>query len=374
MNQMNSFPSMIEGLFFLKAVTFIFIEVALIYLIISSSNFYKFARFNLPNYVSTQKIHNGSISRLGGGLIVFLLLLFVLTGDIHNSNYFLLKILSCFVPSFILSMKEDIFFNTRPIHRLITLLTSSFLILFIISDPLPDLSKIKVLTVLANLPNLKIIFFAVALASISNGMNLIDGVNGLCSIVAISILASLLSLSLLKHDFILSYDLTLVICLILPFFIFNYPKGKIFLGDTGAYFFGFFISIYTIFLFGRHQEINPWLAILILIYPITETIFTFSRRLFARKKFYTPDLGHLHSVLFIYFSKIKNFSSRKANYLVLPSLCFFWLFPFSIVILNENNTFIILMECLIFILIYIIFYFTTLKKIHPYLNYLKRKI
>ena len=45
---------------------------------------------------------------------------------------------------------------------------------------------------------------------------------------------------------------------IIPFMIMNYPYGRIFLGDLGAYSLGLIVSMLTIILFGRHPEISPW--------------------------------------------------------------------------------------------------------------------
>ena len=80
--------------------------------------------------------------------------------------------------------------------------------------------------------------------------------------------------------------------------VFNYPLGKIFLGDLWAYLIGFIISILTIKFFGI-------LKILVLkcnfdlFYPSIEILFSFIRKLFYGKK--SPleaDNMHLHSLIF----------------------------------------------------------------------------
>ena len=50
------------------------------------------------------------------------------------------------------------------------------------------------------------------------------------------------------------------------FVIFNFPIGKIFVGDFAAYFYGFLNSILTIYFFGKHSDLLSWLAILILFF------------------------------------------------------------------------------------------------------------
>ena len=41
------------------------------------------------------------------------------------------------------------------------------------------------------------------------------------------------------------------------FFIWNYPKGLIFLGDGGSYLIGFWIATLCVLLISRHEEISP---------------------------------------------------------------------------------------------------------------------
>jgi UDP-GlcNAc:undecaprenyl-phosphate GlcNAc-1-phosphate transferase len=69
-----------------------------------------------------------------------------------------------------------------------------------------------------------------------------------------------------------------VILLLIPFILMNYPYGRIFLADLGAYSLGLIVSMLTIILFGRYPEISPWGAVLILIYPATEVVFSLLRR------------------------------------------------------------------------------------------------
>ena len=78
--------------------------------------------------------------------------------------------------------------------------------------------------------------------------------------------------------------------------------GKIFLGDAGAYFIGTLIAIGLII----HQQTNdlsPWYVFLMLIYPITEVLFSFIRKTFIRKKTFEPDGLHFHMLIYKRVSK-----------------------------------------------------------------------
>jgi UDP-N-acetylmuramyl pentapeptide phosphotransferase/UDP-N-acetylglucosamine-1-phosphate transferase len=91
----------------------------------------------------------------------------------------------------------------------------------------------------------------------------------------------------------------LMIGAILGFFLFNYPNGFIFLGDGGAYFLGYMLGMTTILLVMRNEQVSVWYAVLLLIYPVWETIFSIYRRIFVKKQSPSmPDAAHLHSLIF----------------------------------------------------------------------------
>ena len=86
---------------------------------------------------------------------------------------------------------------------------------------------------------------------------------------------------------------------ILGFFIWNYPRGLIFLGDGGAYLIGFWVATLSILIVCRHHDISPWFAVMLNAYPIIETLFTIYRRKFHQGKSPGhPDAIHFHSLIF----------------------------------------------------------------------------
>ena len=86
---------------------------------------------------------------------------------------------------------------------------------------------------------------------------------------------------------------------ILGFFVWNYPRGLIFLGDGGAYLIGFWIAIISIMLVSRHGNVSPWFALLVNGYPILETLFTiYRRKMHQGKSPGQPDGIHFHSLIF----------------------------------------------------------------------------
>ena len=83
--------------------------------------------------------------------------------------------------------------------------------------------------------------------------------------------------------------------LVLGFFLVNFPLGKIFLGDGGAYFCGFLLAALGVLLPARNPEVSAWTAILICAYPVIETLASMRRK--ARRDGHSvgqPDRVHFH--------------------------------------------------------------------------------
>ena len=64
-------------------------------------------------------------------------------------------------------------------------------------------------------------------------------------------------------DFELVYTALIFIGSLLGFFIWNYPKGLIFLGDGRAYLIGFVIAALPMQLAHRNPGVSPWFALLV---------------------------------------------------------------------------------------------------------------
>jgi UDP-GlcNAc:undecaprenyl-phosphate GlcNAc-1-phosphate transferase len=125
------------------------------------------------------------------------------------------------------------------------------------------------------------------LVGITNALNLLDNMNGLCAGVAV--LAAGFRAALF---FYAGEPMGALVCLALAgatlgFLCFNFPAGKIFLGDAGSLFLGFFLAGVT--LTGSHAYAKNFAAllafpVLILLVPILDTtLVTITRRLEGRR-------------------------------------------------------------------------------------------
>ena len=316
----------------------------------------KFYRnLGLKTYQAVQRIHLNETPRLGGFIFILSLASFVAFSNTNESIQLLKLILICLIPIIFIGIKEDLFHNAEPAIRLLALLFVGWLFRAQFTGPLPVLTDIPFIGKLLLLQGGISIFYILSMTAVANGMNLIDGVNGLCGAVALSILGALLFISYKTSDVIMLSTIFSVILILMPFLIFNYPYGKIFLGDLGAYSLGLVISMLTIILFGRHPEISPWGAVLILIYPATEVVFSLLRRMLKGVSVYHADTAHLH-LKFFHFFKPQPGYKKMANALVTPILSPLWLFPLIAISWFHHKPLFIFIAILLFVLSYGLLY------------------
>lgn len=310
----------------------------------------------VAKYKSLQRIHINETPRLGGLILYLGVILWVFFCNDELNKKILSTICLSMLPAIFIATKEDLYYNVRPLLRLFALTVSGFLFFFLYEGPLPHLERLMYIGVLFENQYLLLTLLLIGLISIANGMNLIDGVNGLCVSVGFSMLLCLGFLSNLVHDITFLNITVSLILLLFPFFFVNYPKGKIFFGDAGAYFIGFLTGALNIIFFGRHPELSPMNALLILIYPAIEVIFTVFRRLFYSKtSIHKPDVMHLHLELFR-FLRVNTKLKKMANNLVMPTLAILWLLPFILITLSYKKSILIILSMIFFSLIYFLIY------------------
>jgi hypothetical protein len=72
----------------------------------------------------------------------------------------------------------------------------------------------------------------------------------------------------------------------------------LFAGDGGAYFLGFAIAELAVLLVHRNSEVSPWFALLVLWYPVWETLYSMYRRRARGISPADPDGLHLHTLVY----------------------------------------------------------------------------
>ena len=309
-----------------------------------------YKRLGLKVYAAIQRIHLAETPRLGGLMIIIVLTLYTFLHAEPEVALILKLCLWSMLPLVIVALKEDLFQDVRPSIRLASLLASGTIFVMTFGGPFPNFEG-TFLSLFFKYPLGLILFYPLALSALANGSNLTDGVNGLCSMIFLSILGSLLFLAYQLGDNTIMMVILMFIMMIVAFLCFNYPKGQIFLGDLGAYFLAFLTGMITIMFFGRHSEISPWFPALILIYPMTEVAFSMVRRLYRGKPVFRPDTKHLHIKIFYFLRKIPQMK-HYANPTVMPLLSVLWVYPLIVTPWAFKKPILILPFILIFFVVY----------------------
>lgn len=132
------------------------------------------------------------------------------------------------------------------------------------------------------------------IVGITNAINLIDGLDGLAAGVSTIALFTLSAMAFIMNDgFVLMMALILAASS-LGFLFYNFHPAKIFMGDTGALFLGFIISVLALLGFKNVTFVSLVIPVIMLGVPISDTFFAIVRRLLNKQPPFQPDKSHLH--------------------------------------------------------------------------------
>ena len=250
--------------------------------------------------IGVQKFHTLAVPRIGGLSIVFAVICTsILTiYRVPHLAYWIGAMLLCSLVAFYGGIVEDYTGRVSPTRRLILTMIAATLGYFFLDARIDRIDYSFGSLVLPYLW-ISLPLTVLAVAGIANAVNIIDGFNGLASVVTICMLLSLGFVAFQVNDISIMVMALMVAGATAGFLVWNYPAGLIFLGDGGAYFIGFMLGELAVLLVMRNPEISTWYAALLLIYPVFETMFSIYRRLFLRGKSPgMPDGIHLHSLIF----------------------------------------------------------------------------
>jgi UDP-N-acetylmuramyl pentapeptide phosphotransferase/UDP-N-acetylglucosamine-1-phosphate transferase len=315
------------------------------------------------DFQGVQRAHTHLVARIGG-LPIYLSMVFAAAISIAREPLPLQSLpmlLLCAFIAFIGGVLEDYTGAVRPSRRLFLTMGGALLAYLLLDAKIERIDLPFGLVLLASswvaLP-----LTVLAVAGIANAVNIIDGFNGLASMVTICMLLSLAYVALQVDDMFILITALMVAGATAGFLIWNYPVGLIFLGDGGAYFIGFMLGELALMLVMRNPEVSTWYAALLLIYPAFETIFSAYRRMFVRGKSpAVPDGIHLHSLI---FRRIVRWTVGKKEARALlqrnaRTSPYLWLFSLMAVIpatLFWKNTIVLIVFCLLFVISYLWLY------------------
>lgn len=312
-----------------------------------------------------QKFHIKSVPRIGGLSIAVGLIATLLVFHLRESAA--LKIdklfILCAIPTFAIGFAEDISKSIGVKVRLTLTAVSAGLFIYLLQAQITKLD-IPVIDLLFSIPFFGMALTIFAISGLANAYNLIDGFNGLASMVGIITLLAIAYIAFKVQDFeVISISLVMIGS-ILGFFIWNYPRGLIFLGDGGAYLIGFWIAASSVLLVARHPEVSPWFALLVNGYPIMETLFTmYRRKIHQNKNPGMPDAIHFHTLIYrrILITRHRDDDVLSANSRTAPYFWFLASLSITPAILWWQSTLLLMGGSLVFLVSYVWVYSRIVK-------------
>ena len=246
-----------------------------------------------PNF---RKKHKGNIPLIGGLVIYLNIIIFI--NYFETSDYMNIILFTSSILIILGALDDSIGLGVT--FRLITQLICCLIVIgsgLVISN-IGDYMY---------LPNIQIGFLSVlftvfCVIGLTNSFNFIDGVDGLSSSLSLVAIVSILTVSYLNktHIYLIDFKyLILILLSIVLFIFFNLTNFlKIFLGDSGSMFLGFFISWILIMTSqNENQIIHPVLTIWCVALPVFDIFSVVIRRSLRKINPFKPDRRHVHHIL-----------------------------------------------------------------------------
>jgi UDP-GlcNAc:undecaprenyl-phosphate/decaprenyl-phosphate GlcNAc-1-phosphate transferase len=258
-------------------------------------------KWSADSSVGPQKLHHGQVPRIGGiaiyiGFAVSLLLAKV-SGPAGSSIVHPVALLAALLVPFFAGLYEDISKQFGATARLLATFIAAAMAYYLCGAAIVRFDMPLLDAMLAAVPFASLLFTMFCVGGVAHAFNLADGLNGLLGGLTLASCAVLaVSASLLGDQHVVNCALVLAgaTC---GFLLFNFPKARLFAGDSGAYVVGTAVALLAIMLVARNPSANPWLAFVAVLYPFTDATCAIVRRLVHRKPVMEPDAEHLHTLL-----------------------------------------------------------------------------
>jgi len=237
---------------------------------------------------------------------------------------------------FIVGLKDDLVVIS-PGAKLIAQVAA---VAFILANPGFTIDSLNGFLNINEIPYyLNLVIAGFMMITIINSYNLIDGIDGLASVVGMVIMVIYTTIFYLSGEFFFALLAITLNASLMAFLGFNLSSDKkIFMGDTGSLMVGFVISILTLKFLALNPrayddlpfllENGPLIAISILIVPLFDTARVFAIRLANKKAPFSPDRNHTHHVLIDYWG----LTHKQASFII---GCFNLLFVMLFIVLGS---------------------------------------
>jgi len=265
-------------------------------------------RFSADPTLGVQKVHAKITPRIGGlGIMAGLLVGWLLASiDVRT---ILGPMLIASIPAFGFGVLEDVSKKVGVVPRLLATIGSGLIAWYLTGVAMQNTGVYLFDWALQWLP-LAVLFTAFAVGGVANAVNIIDGFNGLASGSVAIMVGAIGLIALSVGDISLAGACAVVAACAVGFGAVNWPFGRIFLGDGGAYLLGFCLAWLAILLPMRNPPLNAWTTLLVCAYPVLEVGFSVRRRQRSGRSAGQADRAHLHHLL---FGRVARHAFPRAN-------------------------------------------------------------
>ncbi len=320
-------------------------------------------RFGLDETRGVQKWHRRPTPRTGGvaiavGMAAAVAWLIPLTYVPARSGVMLaLSVL----PVLVAGLIEDIRRHVAPKWRALATLVAAALAVWLLGASVLRLGLPPIDRVLEQWPVLGWAIALVAIGALPHAVNMIDGYNGLAGMVSFMIFGAIGYVAFKVDDPMIMALSLAAIGALLGFLFWNWPRGDIFLGDTGAYVLGFWMALLSVLLVARNPAVSPWFALMVLMYPVWELLYSLWRRKFRQRAGTAPDALHLHHLIYWRLTRLLDPDEhpdprRRRNAATSPYLWAVAAFSVGPAMLWWNTTWALMLCCAAFAAMYLAAY------------------
>ncbi len=318
-------------------------------------------RFGIDPFLKTQGVHRQVTPRLGGigifisfSIVCLLLSAFDYKGISREIGAFWLV----GAPTFLVGLVEDLTLRVSVRMRLLVTALSASLGMLALGAIIRSVNVPLIDHWVLSCAAFNVAFTLIAVTGIPHALNVVDGCNGLASSAGLCALLAFAAIAAHYGDsFLLAISLSSASA-VGGFMIWNFPYGKIFLGDSGSYWLGFTIAELSVLLVARHPQVSAWFPLLLVIYPTWETLFSSFRRVRGGLAAVTrPDVRHLHHLVYrrLMLPNLSGVGSRQRLFAnsatTLPFLCWSAIAALTGVSLAELPA-ALMAECIVFVIVY----------------------
>lgn len=250
-------------------------------------------RLNFVDMPNERKVHSAPIPRVGGmAMAVGLFFALLLQGNMDRA------VLSIFIGSVIIVVfgviDDTVGLGVRV--KFLGQILAALVLIFYGSLTINDLGEC--LPTACLLPYyLAFPLTLLTIVAVTNAVNLADGLDGLAGGIMLQSFMCLFALGVQGGNIFVATISIGAIGAILGFLRFNTHPARIFMGDTGSQMLGFLAIALALLLTQRNQALSPLIPLLLLGFPILDTVVVMLERNRGGMSPFTADKNHFHHKL-----------------------------------------------------------------------------